>query len=84
MNPLEMALKLFIAGKDLPFTEGIMKIAVISIGNGFDDQVDPRFGRCAYFLIVNTETMNVEPIENSSVALGGGAGIQSAQRVSAG
>jgi len=56
-----------------------MKIAVTSKGKGFDDQVDPRFGRCAYFLIVETETMAVEPIENSNVALGGGAGIQSAQ-----
>ncbi len=56
-----------------------MKIAVTSKGGGFDDQVDPRFGRCAYFLIVETETMDVEPIENSNVALGGGAGIQSAQ-----
>jgi predicted Fe-Mo cluster-binding NifX family protein len=56
-----------------------MKIAVTSQGNSLDDQVDPRFGRCAYFLIVETETMVVEPVENSNVALGGGAGIQSAQ-----
>jgi len=56
-----------------------MKIAVTSNGSSFNDQVDPRFGRCAYFLIVETETMDVEPIENSNVALGGGAGIQSAQ-----
>ncbi|MBW1933541.1 MAG: 4Fe-4S binding protein [Deltaproteobacteria bacterium] len=59
-----------------------MRIAVTSQGNGFDDQVDPRFGRCAYFLIVETETMDVEPIKNSNVALGGGAGIQSAQLMS--
>jgi len=56
-----------------------MKIAVTSKGSGFDDQVDPRFGRCAYFLIVETEKIETEPIENPNVALGGGAGIQSAQ-----
>jgi predicted Fe-Mo cluster-binding NifX family protein len=44
--------------------------------------VDPRFGRCAYFLIIETDTMKTEPVENSSVALGGGAGIQSAQLMS--
>ena len=56
-----------------------MKIAVTATGPTLDDQVDPRFGRCAYFLIIDTETMNFEALENSSVALGGGAGIQSGQ-----
>ena len=42
-------------------------------------KVDPRFGRCPYFLIVDTESMEFEAIENPNVALGGGAGIQSAQ-----
>jgi len=44
-----------------------------------DAKVDPRFGRCPYFLIVNTDNMNFEAVENSNVMLGGGAGIQSAQ-----
>jgi len=56
-----------------------MKIAVTSRGSSFDDQVDPRFGRCPYFLIIDTETMDVEPVENPNLSLGGGAGIQSAQ-----
>jgi len=56
-----------------------MKIVVTSKGSSLNDQVDPRFGRCAYFMIVETETMDVEPIANPNVALGGGAGIQSAQ-----
>jgi predicted Fe-Mo cluster-binding NifX family protein len=59
-----------------------MKIAVTSTGKSLDDRVDPRFGRCAYFLIIETDTMKTEPVENSSVALGGGAGIQSAQFMS--
>jgi predicted Fe-Mo cluster-binding NifX family protein/ferredoxin len=56
-----------------------MKIAVTSRGVSPGDQVDPRFGRCPYFLIIDTETMDVEPVENPNVSLGGGAGIQSAQ-----
>lgn len=56
-----------------------MKIAVTAKGKTLDDQVDPRFGRCPFFLVVDTETLDVEVIENPNVALGGGSGIQSAQ-----
>jgi predicted Fe-Mo cluster-binding NifX family protein/ferredoxin len=59
-----------------------MKIAVTSTGPALDDSVEARFGRCAYFLIVDTETLECEPIENPNIALGGGAGIQSAQLMS--
>jgi predicted Fe-Mo cluster-binding NifX family protein len=44
-----------------------------------DDQVESRFGRCPYFVIVDADTMQFEVVENPNVALGGGAGIQSAQ-----
>jgi len=56
-----------------------MKIAVSATGNHLDSAIDPRFGRCAYFLIVDTENMNFEAFSNESSALGGGAGIQSGQ-----
>lgn len=59
-----------------------MKIAVTSTGPTVDHNVESRFGRCAYFLIVDTDTMQCEPIENPNIALGGGAGIQSAQLMS--
>jgi predicted Fe-Mo cluster-binding NifX family protein/ferredoxin len=59
-----------------------MKIAVTSTGPALDDNVEARFGRCAYFLIIDTETLKCEPIENPNIALGGGAGIQSAQLMS--
>ncbi|MBN1786922.1 MAG: 4Fe-4S binding protein [Sedimentisphaerales bacterium] len=59
-----------------------MKIAVTSTGPGLDDNVEARFGRCAYFLIIDTDTMQCEPMENPNIALGGGAGIQSAQLMS--
>jgi len=58
-----------------------MKIAVSSSGTDLDSQVDPRFGRCAYFIIVETDDMGFEAFENGSIALGGGAGIQAAQFV---
>ena len=56
-----------------------MKIAVTASGPTLDDQVDPRFGRCPYFLIVETDTMEFEALENANIAVGGGAGIQSGQ-----
>jgi predicted Fe-Mo cluster-binding NifX family protein len=58
-----------------------MKIAVTSTGPTLDNPVDPRFGRCAYFVIVETNDMSFEAFDNESIALGGGAGIQSAQFV---
>ena len=58
-----------------------MKVAVSSNGKNLDSQIDPRFGRCAYFLIVETDDMNFEVFDNENIALGGGAGIQSAQFV---
>ncbi|MFO8072851.1 MAG: NifB/NifX family molybdenum-iron cluster-binding protein [Polyangia bacterium] len=56
-----------------------MKIAVTSTGPNLDDAVEMRFGRCPYFLIVETESMEFEAVQNPNVAAGGGAGIQSAQ-----
>lgn len=56
-----------------------MKIAVSSNSKTLDSAIDPRFGRCAYFVIVETDDMSFEAFDNQNVALGGGAGIQSAQ-----
>lgn len=56
-----------------------MRIAVTSTGPSLDDHVEARFGRCAYFLIVDVETAEFEAIQNPNIAVGGGAGIQSAQ-----
>jgi len=55
------------------------RIAVSSTGPTLEDTVESRFGRCAYFLIIDPESMDFEAIENPNIALGGGAGIQSAQ-----
>ncbi|MBC8391214.1 MAG: NifB/NifX family molybdenum-iron cluster-binding protein [Deltaproteobacteria bacterium] len=56
-----------------------MKIAVTSTGPALEDAVDARFGRCAYFLIIDPDTMEFEATANPNLTLGGGAGIQSAQ-----
>jgi predicted Fe-Mo cluster-binding NifX family protein len=58
-----------------------MKIAVSSTGPTLEDPVDPRFGRCPFFLIVNPATMEFEALPNANARLGGGAGIQSAKFV---
>ncbi|MDY6933486.1 MAG: NifB/NifX family molybdenum-iron cluster-binding protein [Spirochaetota bacterium] len=58
-----------------------MKICVTSSGPALDNPVDPRFGRSQYFIILDTDTMQFESIENPSISAGGGAGSQSAQLV---
>ncbi len=58
-----------------------MKICITSQGDNLDSEIDPRFGRAAYFLIVDTDNMEEEAIKNPYVQAGGGAGIQSAQIV---
>jgi len=55
-----------------------MKICVTSQGNVLESNVDPRFGRANYFIIIDPENMGFEAIENPNVGSMGGAGIQSA------
>ena len=58
-----------------------MKVAISANGTTLDDEVDPRFGRCQNFIIVDPETMEFEAMENSSAVAAGGAGISAAQMV---
>lgn len=59
------------------------KVAVSSQGKGLESQVDPRFGRAAYFLVVDTETMDTVVLDNSQARnMSHGAGIQAAELVS--
>jgi predicted Fe-Mo cluster-binding NifX family protein len=59
-----------------------MKIAVTSQGKDLDSQVDPRFGRAAYILIVNSDTMDFEVIDNKeNINALKGAGIQAASNI---
>lgn len=59
-----------------------MRVAVPSTGDDLGAEVDVRFGRAEKFLIVDTDTMAVESIQNAqNLSLPQGAGIQSAQNV---
>ncbi len=58
-----------------------MKIAITSQGDQLNSEVDPRFGRCLYFLIVDSETDSFEAVQNPAVGAGGGAGIQASRLV---
>ena len=58
---------------------GTMKICITSEGKTLDSKVDPRFGRCQNFILVNPDTLEFEAIENSNINQAGGAGIQSGQ-----
>ena len=59
-----------------------MKIVVTSTGRELTSEVDPRFGRAAYFLLVDPETLQFEAFENTQhLDHPQGAGIQAAQNV---
>jgi predicted Fe-Mo cluster-binding NifX family protein len=58
-----------------------MKIVLSATGDNLDAQLDPRFGRCQFFVIVDSDSMEFEAIANESANAMGGAGIQAAQNV---
>jgi predicted Fe-Mo cluster-binding NifX family protein len=61
-----------------------MKIAISSEGKDLESEVDARFGRCSYFLIVETKNNKIErfkAIENTAKAQMGGAGITAGEIV---
>jgi len=58
-----------------------MKVAVSAASGSLDAQIDPRFGRCQYFVIVDPDTMAFEALPNASRTAPSGAGIQAAQTI---
>jgi len=58
-----------------------MKICITARGDKLESEVDPRFGRCAYFIFVDTETDAFEAVPNPNTEAMGGAGVQSGQLV---
>ncbi|MBN2255348.1 MAG: hypothetical protein JW736_06560 [Deltaproteobacteria bacterium] len=42
-----------------------MKAAVSSTGTEMTSLVDPRFGRCRYYMVVDVETLEFSAIENT-------------------
>jgi predicted Fe-Mo cluster-binding NifX family protein len=57
------------------------KVCVSATGSSIDSQIDPRFGRCAYFIIADTDTMDYQYLPNTAYESPHGAGIQAAQVV---
>jgi predicted Fe-Mo cluster-binding NifX family protein len=58
-----------------------MKLAISATGDNLDSNVDPRFGRCEHFIIVDPETMEFEAVNNSASSSAGGAGIATGQMI---
>ncbi len=58
-----------------------MKICVTALGPHEDSEVDPRFGRCQFFVFFDLHTRKAEGVANPHIESSGGAGIQSAQMV---
>ncbi len=58
-----------------------MKIAVPAAEKDIQSQVSITFGRSLYFIIVESDTMDFQAIENQAVNAQGGAGILAAQTV---
>jgi predicted Fe-Mo cluster-binding NifX family protein len=58
------------------------KIAVTAAEPSLDAAVDPQFGRCPYFLLIDAEKGTFEAVKNTSTS-GGNAGVQAAQMIAA-
>lgn len=56
-----------------------MKLCVTSTGPDLDDLLDEEFGHCAYFIIVDPETMEFQAVENEGHNAEMGAGIYAAE-----
>jgi predicted Fe-Mo cluster-binding NifX family protein len=56
-----------------------MKLAISADGPQLEAQLDARYGRCAYFIFVDTETHAWEASPNPAIDARGGAGTQAAQ-----
>ena len=58
-----------------------MKIFITATGKTVKDNVDPKFGRCDYYLIYDTETKSVDAKENPYKTGQSSVGISLAQTV---
>jgi predicted Fe-Mo cluster-binding NifX family protein len=56
-------------------------VCVSARGRDLDAELDPRFGRAAYFLFIDLDTGKIDAVANAQADAAHGAGIQSAQLV---
>ncbi len=61
-------------------SEEATMIAVTSTGQEMGSPMDPRFGRCSYFAIIDSSG-NMKPVPNVAQSLGNGAGIEAARQM---
>jgi predicted DNA-binding protein (UPF0251 family)/predicted Fe-Mo cluster-binding NifX family protein len=73
-----------IEGGNFIMEEKNIKIAISSLSENIDGDIDSRFGRCPFFLFVTLndgEVSDVKAIENSNKDIRGGAGVAVAEMV---
>jgi len=58
-----------------------MKIAISSTGGSMDALVSEQFGRCQYFIIVDSETMKFEAVSNLGEQMQSGAGPKAVELI---
>ncbi|MCP3888913.1 MAG: dinitrogenase iron-molybdenum cofactor biosynthesis protein [Desulfobulbaceae bacterium] len=59
-----------------------MRLCITSTGKDIEANIDPRFGRAAWLLIIDTDTNAVEVVANNAASQAqGGAGVSAAQIV---
>jgi len=56
-----------------------VKIAVSTNGRDLDSQIDPAFGRCRYFIVLEPVTLSFDVVENPGAEMTSGAGIKAAE-----
>jgi predicted Fe-Mo cluster-binding NifX family protein len=58
-----------------------MKIAISSEGKNIKSPLDMRFGRCSYFQIYNTDSGEIEVLENKGKTSNSAAGIAASNQL---
>jgi predicted Fe-Mo cluster-binding NifX family protein len=58
-----------------------MKIAITATQPDLNAPFEPRFGRCAYFIVIDTQTRDWQAMSNPGAESHGGAGTLAAQSV---
>jgi predicted Fe-Mo cluster-binding NifX family protein len=58
-----------------------MKIAITATCPNLEADIDPRFGRCQYFIFIDPNTRQFDTLDNSGAMAGGGAGVSTAQTI---
>ena len=59
----------------------VMKLCISATGEDLDSNVDPRFGRSNYLIIINPDNMSFEVVKNENSEAMGGAGIRTAELI---